>query len=196
MRKAISYILGFAFLVFVFFAVSYMERVRLQRLEVPPPITDFKTKTTYVLQGNPVTLTNGEAQTEAAPGSASKIITKYFGDDLKTDLNNDGREDVVFLITQTGGGSGTFFYAVAALNTGTGYAGSDGYFLGDRIAPQSIVPSQNPRQKNVIVINYADRQPDQPMTAQPSVGKSVYLKLDPGTMRWGIVMPNFEGESR
>lgn len=33
------------------------------------------------------------------------------------------------------------------------------------------------------------------MTARPSVGKSVYLKLD-ANMRWGIVEPDFEGESR
>ena len=38
--------------------------------------------------------------------------------------------------------------------------------------------------------------PGEPMTAQPSVGKSVYLKLDPATMQFGIVEPNFEGESR
>ena len=34
------------------------------------------------------------------------------------------------------------------------------------------------------------------MTEQPSVGKSVYLKLDSATMQWGIVEPDFEGESR
>lgn len=34
------------------------------------------------------------------------------------------------------------------------------------------------------------------MTAQPSVGKSAYLKLNPSTMQWGIVEPDFEGESR
>ena len=114
----------------------------------------------------------------------------------RTDLNDDGREDVVFLLTQQRGGSGTFFYAVAALNTKAGYLGSDGYLLGDRIAPQTTVVSRNPRHKNVIVVNYGDRRPGEPMTAQPSVGKSVYLKLDAETVRWGIVVPGFEGESR
>jgi hypothetical protein len=56
--------------------------------------------------------------------------------------------------------------------------------------------SQNPVQKNVVVFNYAERKPGEPMTASPSVGKSVYLKLDPVSMRWGIVVPDFEGESR
>jgi hypothetical protein len=42
----------------------------------------------------------------------------------------------------------------------------------------------------------ADRAPNEPMTAQPHVGKSVYLKLDLETTQWGIVAPDFEGESR
>lgn len=121
--------------------------------------------------------------------------THYFGNELITDLNDDGRDDVVFIITHQPGGSGTFYYAVAALNTADGYLGSEGYFLGDRIAPQSIEISQNPRHVNVVVVNYADRAPGEPMIASPSVGKSVYLKLVPETMQWGIVEPDFEGES-
>lgn len=156
--------------------------------------SDYKSAE-YLIEGQRVRLVNGVAETEAAPGSASKMVTRYFGNELKEDLNDDGREDVVFLLTQERGGSGTFFYAVAALNTEGGYKGSDGYFLGDRIAPQSTTPSQNPRHKHVVVINYADRKPGEPMTAQPSVGKSAYLKLNIDTMQWGIVEPDFEGES-
>lgn len=158
-------------------------------------VVDFKSAA-YVINGARIQLRDGIAETEAAPGSASKIVTRYFGDELMTDLNNDGREDIVFLLTQETGGSGTFFYAVAALNTEAGYVGSDGYLLGDRVAPQNIVLSQNPKQKNVIVVNYADRSPGEPMTTQPSLGKSVYLKLNTEHMQWGIVVPDFEGESR
>lgn len=151
---------------------------------------------TYVIDGKSITLVDGLSEVEAAPGSASKVTTRYFGNELKYDLNNDGLEDVVFLLTQETGGSGTFFYAVAALDTPVGYVGSDGYLLGDRIAPQTINVSMNPTHKNVIVVNYADRNPGEPMTARPSLGKSAYLKLDPQTMQWGIVVADFEGESR
>ncbi len=130
---------------------------------------------------------------EVAPGS--NTITRYFGNELKTDLNDDGREDAVFLVTQETGGSGVFFYVVAALNTEKGYVGSDGFFLGDRVAPQTTELSKNPRHKNVIVVNYADRSPQEPFTTKPSVGKSAYLKLDLERMQWGIVVPDFEGES-
>ena len=157
--------------------------------------TDYR-NAEYVIEGQRITLADGLAEAEASPGSASRIVTRYFGNELKTDLNDDGREDVVFLLTQQRGGSGTFFYAVAALNTAAGYVGSDGYLLGDRIAPHTTVVSRDPRHQNVIVVNYGDRRPDEPMTAQPSVGKSLYLKLDADTMRWGIVVAGFEGESR
>jgi hypothetical protein len=152
--------------------------------------------TAYEIEGQRVTLVDGVAEAEASPGSASRIVTRYFGTELKTDLNDDGREDVVFVLTQQRGGSGTLFYAVAALNTAAGYVGSDGYLLGDRVAPQTTVVSPHPRHKNVIVVNYNDRRPGEPMTAEPAVGKSVYLKLDPQAMRWGVVVPDFEGESR
>lgn len=150
----------------------------------------------YVIDGQHVKLQNGVAETEAAPGSASKIITRIFGNELKTDLDGDGKEDVAFILTQEGGGSGTFFYAVAALAKDGGYVGSDGYLLGDRVAPQATTLSQNPKQKFVVVFNYADRAPGEPFTTAPSVGKSAYLKLDSAHIQWAVVEPNFEGESR
>lgn len=139
----------------------------------------------YRIDGTPVQLEGGVAETEAAPGSASKIITLYFGNEYMTDLDNDGRQDIVFLLTQETGGSGLYYYVVAALNTERGYIGSDGYLLGDRIAPQSIGTSPNPRHKDVVVANYVDRAEGEPMTEQPSVGKSAYLKLDIPSMMWG-----------
>lgn len=165
----------------------------LPKQQQTPALADYK-NIEYVIEGERVKLINGVAETEAAPGSASKVTTRYFGNELKTDLNNDGKEDVVFLLTQETGGSGVFYYAVAALNTESGYVGSDGYLLGDRIAPQTTELSKNPRHKNVIVVNYADRTTGEPMTAEPSVGTSVYLKLDTASMQWGIVEADFEGE--
>lgn len=155
---------------------------------------DYK-DATYTIEGQKVTLTNGTAETPAAPGSASVITTKYFGNELKADLNGDGRQDVAFILTQSTAGSGTFYYAVAALNTPQGYVGSDGYLLGDRIAPQSTNMSQDATQKYVVVFNYADRAPGEPMTSRPSVGKSAYLKLDPATMQWGVVLSPDERQS-
>lgn len=151
--------------------------------------------TTYMIEGKSVTLVNGYNEESIDPNSATKIVTKYFGNELETDLNNDGRKDVVFLITQNNGGSGTFYYVVAALNTEAGWIGSQATLLGDRIAPQTTELSQNPNHKNVIVVNYADRLPGEPMTTQPSQGQSLYLKLDLESLQFGQVEANFEGES-
>ena len=149
---------------------------------------------TYIIEGQAVTLHDGFSETEI-PDSATKITTRYFGNEIKADLDGDGDEDVAFIITQSAGGSGTFYYAVAALNTDGAYVGSDGYLLGDRIAPQSTEISQNPRHKNVVVFNYSDRSMGEPMSASPSVSKSVYLKIVPEDNQWAIVEPAFEGES-
>jgi hypothetical protein len=151
---------------------------------------------TYIIEGRSVTLNKGYAEAEAAPGSASKTITRYFGNEVWRDFDNDGREDIIFLVTQETGGSGKFFYVVAALQKESGYVGSKGaYFLGDRIAPQSSYISQNPRHKDVVVVNYADRAPGESFAVRPSVGKSAWLKFDPETMQFGIVVQDFEGES-
>lgn len=144
---------------------------------------------TYLIDGKSVTLKNGRAETEAAPGSASKIITTYFGNQVQYDFDGDGREDVAFLLTQETGGSGTFFYVVAALNTAKGYLGSQAVLLGDRIAPQTT----NLDKGGIIVVNYADRAPGEAFTVQPSVGKSMWLLLDPKTMKLGQVGKNLEG---
>ncbi len=150
---------------------------------------------TYMIDGHAVTLVNGVSSEPAAPGSASKITTQYFGNEVSHDFDHDGRPDVAFILTQNSGGSGTFYYVVSALNTANGYVGSDAVLLGDRIAPQTIEMSQNPSTPDVIVVNYADRKQGEAFTVQPSVGKSIWLKLDTKTMQLGEVAQNFEGEA-
>ncbi len=150
----------------------------------------------FFINGERVKLENGVAETNSTSGSGPKVTTRYFGNELMIDLDGDGREDVAFILTQESSDSTTSFYAVAALATPRGYVGSDGYLLGEDIAPQSTFISPNARHKHVVVFAYGDRGPGEPMTTQPSVGKSVYLKLDIPSMMWGIVEPDFEGESR
>ncbi len=145
----------------------------------------------YFIEGERVRLVDGVAETEAAPGSAIKTVTTYFGNEVLKDLDQDGREDIAFLLTQESGGSGVFFYIVAALNKEGGYVGSDAVRIGDRIAPQTT--ESGPGES--IIVNYTDRLPNEPMTARPSVGKSLRLLLDPKTLQFGIVADDFEGEA-
>jgi len=114
-------------------------------------LADYK-NTTYTIDGQSVLLQNGVASTSSAPGSASMTTTQYFGNEVRGDFNNDGKEDVAFLLTQNGGGSGTFYYVVVALNTNKGFVGTNAILLGDRIAPESTE-----YQQGKIIVNYADR---------------------------------------
>lgn len=138
----------------------------------PPPLDP--TNATYVIQGHSVTLTNGRAEQEIAPGSASKLVTQVWSTAMG-DLNGDGKTDTAVILTQDGGGSGTFYYVAAAVD---GVGGTNGVLLGDRIAPQNIqvLPSGD------VLVNYAERKPDEPMTAQPSVGVSGYFHFEGGTL--------------
>lgn len=125
--------------------------------------------------------------------------TKYFGNELTIDLNNDSRDDKVFLVTYSPGGSGTFYYVVGAIATGdsaTPYLATSPLLLGDRIAPQTTEPGKTMADGiKTVIINYADRKFGEPMTTQPSVGKSLVLKLDSKILQFGEVVQNFEGES-
>ena len=150
---------------------------------------------TYIIDGQPVTLVNGISVVSATPGSASTVTTKYFGNGVTHDFDGDGRLDSAFILTQNTGGSGTFYYLVVALNMARGYIGSNGFLLGDRIAPQIIEMSKNTSTPDVIVMNYADRKSGESFAVAPSLGKSVSLKLDINTMQFGTVVQNFEGEA-
>jgi hypothetical protein len=132
---------------------------------------------TYLIGNDSFTLVNGKSEKVIVPGSASKTITQYFGNEVKADFNGDGLIDTAFLLTQSSGGSGTFYYIAAVLGTQTGYKGTNAILLGDRITPQTTG-----FQNGEIIANYADRKPGEPMTARPSVGVSRYFKISSNTL--------------
>jgi hypothetical protein len=102
----------------------------------------------------------------------------YFGNEAEGDLNNDGVADAAFLVVSSSEGSGTFYYVAAALGTSQGYQTTNTVFLGDRIAPQTtqIVGG-------TVVVNFADRKVNEPMTAKPSVGVTKRFRVaSPATL--------------
>lgn len=138
-----------------------------------PSFLDYK-NTSYAVGGQNVLLKDGLSSVEVVPGTAAKLETKVFGNEIKGDFNNDGRDDIALFMTQSGNGSGVFYYAAVAVQNEDGtYKGTNAIFLGDRIAPQNFLYSSG-----VIAVNYADRAPSDPMTTAPSVGKTKFLVLD------------------
>ncbi len=146
--------------------------------------------TSYIVEGETITLTNGKFEREAAPGSASKEKFMLFGEPTSVDLDGDGDLDAVSYLTKNSGGSGTFFYVVAAINSNGEYKGTNAMLLGDRISPQNITV-----EKNNAVANFAERKVGEPFTTQPSVGKSVWVHFDAKSGEIGELAKDFEGEA-
>lgn len=140
--------------------------------------------TTYTIEGQSVTLINGVSEVESAPGSASKTVTRYFGNEAYGDVDGDDDNDLVFLITQSSGGTGTFYYAAVAYRTSSGYKLTNTFFVGDRIAPQSTEIKEDAQE---IHINFAERKKGEPMTAEPSVGAVLLLKVTPEGVLEGLM---------
>jgi len=142
--------------------------------KIQPPAPTPENKVTfdplnaiYKIEGEDFTLINGNSEKEIAPGSATKIEVMSWGEPAIGDLNTDGTDDASLFLTYSGGGSGTFYYVVAALKDHkTNKAiGTNAILLGDRIAPENISI-----EKDVIVINYATRKKDESMATPPSFG--------------------------
>jgi hypothetical protein len=130
----------------------------------------------YLVEGQAIQLHNGEAETPIA-NSSSKTVTRIFGNEAEGDLNGDGVSDIAFILTQSAGGSGTFFYAAAALKSDSGYTGTNAVFLGDRIAPQSTEIRDGK-----LFVNYATRREGEPFTTMPSVGVSTWMRVTGTTL--------------
>ncbi|MEK7640930.1 MAG: hypothetical protein AAB389_02960 [Patescibacteria group bacterium] len=132
---------------------------------------------TYTLNGKPITM-------------ASAGI-KYFGNESRGDVNGDKLEDVVFLFTYDGGGSGTFYYVAAALKNADGlYKGTNAFLVGDRIAPQTTEIREiviRGISSSEIYVNFAERKPGEPFTTRPSVGVTLYLKVTPAGVLEGLM---------
>ena len=129
---------------------------------------------TYMVEGSSVTLVNGMAVSRAVTsGSAETISTTMFGEPVVGDLNGDGVQDAAVMLEQNSGGTGAFYYEAAALNVGNVAKGTNAVLLGDRIAPQTTQIANGQ-----IVVNYADRNPGEPMTTQPSLGVSKFFSYD------------------
>ena len=132
----------------------------------------------YLLADNKIQLENGQAEWQAAPGSASKNRVALFGEIIYGHLNYDENKDAVIFLTYQGGGSGTFFYIAAAPLENKEYRGTNGIWFGDRIGTPTAKINNG-----IITISYLDRLPDASMATSPSIEQKQYFFLDHSTLR-------------
>jgi len=137
---------------------------------------DYKNVTIFV-DGVPVTLVDGISEVEMEPGSSIKVVTRFEGCASSGDLTGDDLPDMAYVVSQTSGGSGVFYYLVVAWRTVNGYTGSNALLLGDRIIPYSSYI-----ENGVLKMNYADRKPGEAFTEPPSVNVTRYFHVENGLL--------------
>lgn len=126
--------------------------------------------TSYVIDKQAVEFIDGQSSSKSNVNGFTALI---FGQAVYGDLNDDQVEDAAVLIQVQGGGSGTFYYVAAAINSNSQAQGGEAVLLGDRISPQNIVI-----QDQYIVVNYAIRKPGDSMAVPTSLGISSYFIFD------------------
>lgn len=183
-----TFLLGFSALILIGIGFYYYDQNRdvasatAQTSQSEQAAFDGK-NSSFTIDNKPIKLVNGVLE-EPIENSSAKIITNYIGYAASGDLNGDGAEDHAFWITQSTGGSGTFYYVVAALKDGESYKTGNAFYIGDRISPES---TQIRADVHELHLNYADRKQDEPMTAQPSQQKTLLLKVSPNGELEGLM---------
>jgi len=133
--------------------------------------------TTYRIEGDSVALVDGRHERPAASGSAIKVRTTVWQQPVYGDLDGDGNEDAALVLIHAPGGSGTFYYVAAAINADGQSQGTNTVLLGDRIVPKKLAIRDR-----TVVIDYADRRPDEPFSTTPSVDRSKVMGFQDGQL--------------
>lgn len=131
----------------------------------------------YLIEEQTVQLHQGRAESEAAPDSVSRIVTAVFDEPVYGDLDGDGDEDTALVLVHDPGGSGTFYYVAAALNTNGSHRGTNAVLLGDRIRLEQVDIAAG-----VLSVRYMERQPDQSMAAAPTAPLLKHLVVNDGRL--------------
>lgn len=161
MKKSIIYPIGFI-VIFTILVIFYFVLPSPLNNNQAPAIVN-PSDAAYLIDGQQVNLKDGQAQT-------GQIKTKIFGQPQIADVNQDGFDDAVVILTQNQNGNETLYYIALTITAKNGYRGTNAILLGDRISPQTINTKEG-----LIIVTYADREPGQPTSARPSVGVSKYL---------------------
>ena len=148
-----------------------------ENIELPPSPNSPK-NATYRIDDREITLTDGYASIELATDSASRLETRIEGDPYIADLNEDGYTDSVLILTQNGGGSGTFYYVAVAFADGeNAFQGSNALYLGDRIVVDNVTFADG-----VITVAYTSHSDEQAMTDEPDTKRNLYVTLSGATI--------------
>lgn len=161
-----------------------------EKASEPAPARSDPRNTRYLVEGSPVTLVDGVADEPSTAGASSRVITRVWDRPIRADMNGDGSDDAVLILTQSPGGSGTFHYLAAAIATPDGHSGTAGVLLGDRIEPKAIEVRDGKAS-----VRFMTRGSGESFTDEPTVERTrdfIYMADD---QRLAEVARDFEGEA-
>lgn len=125
------------------------------------------------IDGQQFGLRDGIAELPVAAGSSTGNILRVVGRPVLAAPDAAGERDAALILVNEPGGSGRFYYAVAAVADVGSYRASNVLPLGDRIIPQGV-----DYRDGRFVYRYLDRRPDQPMSDPPTVQHTLAVRLD------------------
>lgn len=137
-----------------------------------PEISDL----TITIDTQEFDMSDGVAVIPPSQGSATANTLRLIGVPVLGDSDDDGNPDAALLVQHDPGGSGTFYYAVVAINDGGSYRASNALLLGDRIEPRAVEFADGR-----FVYTYAERRPGDAMSERGTVEKSVTVTVDDST---------------
>jgi hypothetical protein len=137
-----------------------------------PEISDL----TITIDTQEFDMSDGVAEIAPSQGSGTANTLRLIGVPVLGDSDGDGNPDAALLVEHDPGGSGTFYYAVVAINDGGSYRASNAVLLGDRIEPRAVEFTDGR-----FVYTYAERKPGDAMSERGSVEKSVTVTVDDST---------------
>lgn len=190
-KKIIILLIVLALIMLVAFLVSSYADIKKKDVVVESDIkgTNDVSNMAYIVDGEEFVLVNGVAE-KSSPEFSTTNSLSIFGEPVYEDFDSDGDKDSALWLLNDPGGTGKFHYAVLAINNEGLYVPTNAMFLGDRIAPQGIDFLDGR-----FVYNFAERGPDEPMTAEPTIGRSVWMHYDKNTNSIGEWVKDFEGEA-
>lgn len=131
---------------------------------------------TVTIDDQPFTLVDGVAEVPAAADSATVNTLRVVGDPVGGDVTDDGKPEAALLLSNEPGGSGTFYYAVLAVNEDGAWHATNALPLGDRIKPEDVEFTGGR-----FVYRFLVRAAGEPMAGSPKVEKLVPIRFDPST---------------
>ena len=138
----------------------------------PDVLANATYQSDYATSGT-ITLVDGQAEEEIAPGSASKLLVTLIEPTAFGDLNGDGVDDAAVLLASESGGSGTFIDLHAVLDENGAPVDAASAFLGDRVQVNSLVIEDG-----LILVDLITQGPGDAMCCPTQQESRIYVLVD------------------